>query len=327
LPQSLFGGFNFPAGAYWVELAADRYKNYVYAATLSTNISGNDAYGWKMTSLGWGPAILLSNNAYTTETGAIEVEVETSTGDAVCVWSEKSGATKGLPYYSTNVGGSWSAKAVIPQTGTVAKDTTYIRMASNTSAGSNDIAMAVVNEAYALYANIWTGSAWTGYSTLTTFSYTNKTGCFDVAYENASGKPVCAWSEGGFALGQPYYSVYSGTWSAKQVFQGTIRPSVEWIRMDSNLSSGSNQIFCAALGNDLNIMVYIWNGNVWSSSSGNPLTSTAFTFKYGCFDVAWTKIPELSFTIVVPLMALVILAQFVRKRRIKCGTNSREVNS
>jgi hypothetical protein len=325
LPLSLFGGFFYPAGAYWVELAADRYKEHVYAVTLSTNFTGNDTYGWKMTSAGWGPAILLSNNANTTETGAIDVEVEATTGDAVCVWSEKSGTPNGLPYYSTNVGGSWSLKSVVPQTGTVAKDTTYIRMASNTTAGSNGIAMAALNEVYTLNANIWTGSGWSGYSTLTNIAYTNETGCFDVAYENASGRPVCAWSEGVFSLGQPFYSTYSGSWSTKQVFQGSMNVDVEWIRMDANLSAGSDQIFCAVLSKDQSITAYIWNGNVWSSASGNPLTTTAYSSNTGCVDIAWTKIPELSFTIVIPMMTLIILSQLVRKRRKKNCVDPKEV--
>ena len=218
-------------------------------------------------------------------------------------------------------------KAVVPQTGTVAKDTTYIRMAPNTSSGSNGIVMAALNEIYVINANIWTGSAWTTYSMLTIAAYRNETGCFDVAYEHTSGKAICGWAEGGFAFGVPYYSVYTGTWSGKQIFQGVVRPNIEWIRMDANLSAGSNQIFCGALGNDFNVMAYVWNGATWSSPTGNPLTTTAYTFNYGCVDVAYTRIPELSMSIVVPIMAIIILAQIFRKRRKKTNAKCEEVGS
>ncbi|MCK5560246.1 MAG: hypothetical protein KAJ51_06615, partial [Thermoplasmata archaeon] len=317
LPVSNYLGMNYPQNVDWIEMAADHSQQLVYAVTLGRNITRNDTYGYDMSSLGWcSYPTLLSNDTYTTSNGSIDVECEFNSGDAVCVWSENatSGSPSGVPYYSTFSGVSWSAKSPVPLTSGSPNNITWVRMAPRTTSGSNELALATLDLNTCVYANTWGGLAWSGFSQLTNIAYITSTGCLDVAYEHTSGNAVCVWAEGGISFGLPFYSIKTVGWSAKLLIPSS-RAFVKWVRMDANLTMGSDEIYVAALDGSRDLAGYVRNGISWSNPLGSPMTTVAFTSDYGCFDVAATRIPELPISMAIPIAGMFIIALLVRKRR------------
>lgn len=184
-----------------------------------------------------------------------DVAAEGASGEGLIVYHDSSSVTMRS---RTIVSGTVSSATNM---GFTNNDVYWVRLIALGSA-SNEIMALFLDEQNDLVAIRWTGSAWTGMTTLyDNLRSTNSEG-FAAALEQTSGRLMVAYSDAqDNRVGYRIFTPGSG-WSSN-VWVNGFDSKVVWLRLVSLPSS--NQIKLAATNEVGRLRTSLWNGTSWSS--------------------------------------------------------------
>ncbi len=152
--------------------------------------------------------------------------------------------------------------------------------------GSDQIMVAASDSNSALFGGIWNGptNSWIVSSTKT-FSTALSTGtkqCFDIAWENQSGRGMILWGTGtttDFAL----WSSTANVWLSTGIAAVNIGVAENWASLAADPIS--NRIGFSSIDSSKHWYTDIWTGTAWNTAS--ELSTTLETNNARCADIAW----------------------------------------
>lgn len=218
---------------------------------------------------------------------------ETTTGDALVVYSTNNATTNELAY-RTKAGSSgcgsanWSSQTLLDPVRTTSQ-VRWIRMEASSVAASNNIALAWADANNDLSSMIWTGSGFTIAeptaaleTNLETVGAALDVPSFDIAYESTSGNLMVVWGlnqattcTAGTTIATTNcirYARYTSSWSAVAVIPTVADPATN---IDISANPNSNELVIASLDNSqADLSSAYWSGSAWTGRA-NLDTSTA----------------------------------------------------
>jgi len=195
---------------------------------------------------------------------AMDVAYETASGRALLVYALNSGSGAQDFAYRTWDGSIWSAATIVNDPSTGANiDIGYLRLASNPSSTSNDIALAYIDtDSGDARAWIWNGSAFTNPANITTAISITTEEAIAVAYEQLSKRALFAAGTGTTVA----YRRWNGTtWDVTgsiDINTGSAQ-TTNWLTMKSDPVSNKIMLLGVDVGNDLS--TGLWSGSAWGT--------------------------------------------------------------
>ncbi|KXS41224.1 MAG: hypothetical protein AWU59_2210, partial [Methanolobus sp. T82-4] len=161
--------------------------------------TGNDNYVlnvqvWDGSS--WNGITQLTDGLSSYSTRGFDIKYEQKSGDAIAVygdgyWSEWRGwryqyTGYSSPRYRIWDGSSWSPESTVDGSNFGAGDISWVRLEANPN--SNEMVLVTLDDERDMRAQIWDGSSWDNQVILTDNAVTASYQCFDVMYEQDSGR-------------------------------------------------------------------------------------------------------------------------------------------
>lgn len=153
----------------------------------------------------------------------------------------------------------------------------WIELARNPLAGSNEIAMILLDSNTEVYGMRWTGGAWSDMGDAAvwdTAASSSTTKAIHVAYEQQIGRAMFMWgrsSGGGVGNGHQYYRIWDGatlTLSGPvDLYIAAMGGVVNWARLASDPFSNGIMYSVQDSGRDLNTRY--WNGAAWDTAASH----------------------------------------------------------
>lgn len=169
--------------------------------------SNNDLAASVWNGSSWGSSVVLETSAPTTTQECFDLAYETSTGRCMIAWGRSATVE---PQYRIWDSTAWLSPAAAPAVGAVPR---WVRLAPRPSGAT--IAMATLDDASDVNANVWNGSAWGSNTELAINATTTATRSFDIAYEPDGTRVLCVYSDNGQST--PYYNLWNGSaWGIRQ---------------------------------------------------------------------------------------------------------------
>ncbi len=213
-----------------------------------------------------------------------DIAYEQNSGKAIVVYRSSVG---GQVYY--RVWSSTAATWLIPATALTVGGTGLIRWVRLEPRPATDEIMLVTLDANNdIYAYYWNGTTWINNVLLTASAYTSSRQCYDIAFEQTSGRCMVFFSDTGSSYDH-YYRIYTpGTgWNSNATGPAITTTGINWVKLASERVSGSNRIAMTWLDIDSDWIVSVWNGSSWVDSSEISTTMDANTTRL--VDIAWEK--------------------------------------
>jgi hypothetical protein len=227
----------------------------------------------------WGNELVVSTDDGDREHRPFYIAYERASGDGLVTYRKLD--LKDV-YYRTWNGAAWSGEQVLtsPLTG----HPLFMKLVPKP--GSNEVMLAVMDDNYDLFASVWTGSAWNSTVTLETDlphpgpPYFD-TECFDIAYEQGSGRCMVAWGRTG--TNSPQYAIWDGSsWSAP-ASAPAVGGMARWVRLAAN--ELDNRIAMATADDQSDVNANVWSGSSWGGSV--ELATSLSTLMTRPVDIAW----------------------------------------
>ncbi|MEM1874781.1 MAG: hypothetical protein QXP51_04240, partial [Candidatus Hadarchaeales archaeon] len=181
---------------------------------------------------------------------------------ALIVYRSVSGAGENIPKMRAYDGASWGEEIELPSAGSSIR---WVRVAycPLPERENEKIVVVLCDDAY-LDVYIWTGSTWQVWNNFAFVgSYQAVAKCFDIAYEQNSGRAILVW-----ATTTPRrfrYRIWDGSnWSAESYYD-TITSSGYFRYMQMASKPNSNEIALVATLSGENSIGLIWNGSAWTN--------------------------------------------------------------
>ncbi|MBI2432723.1 MAG: hypothetical protein HYV26_07630 [Candidatus Hydrogenedentes bacterium] len=256
---------NVGSSTHWLQLAGSMNKTEVVMATLD---DGSDINVAVYDGATWGNNWEFTTSADRAHLG-VDVAYESLSSDAMVAGRHSTGND---PYYSTWNGTSWSARTAISNP-YGSGDVRTVVLASNPL--SDELILGMLTSGNDLVTFIWSGSAWTNTYYVSASISVTQYHPFDICYEQTSGEALATY---GVSSNDWIYANLGGT--------GTIRTlgnDAQIVRQASDPSS--DYIIAAAVDQDNDLSVAVWNGSSWvyaAEIETNMKASTSFTVA-----VAW----------------------------------------
>lgn len=192
--------------------------------------------------------------------------------------------TTAIPYYRIWNGTSWSTEAAAQ---TVVGNINYVVLKSSRT--RNEAILGVQTSTGAIYVQIWNGTSWGNLTQVGTGPTTTR--AFDIDYEKNGDRAVIAYSPSSGSADFAY-RIWNGTSlsTPTTVSQPPTTGAVNWIEMDNNPVSTSNDIALIMLDSAAAVYGMVWNGTSWSTMS-TPTTwdNLAASASKKCIDVAYEQ--------------------------------------
>lgn len=204
----------------------------------------------------WGSVTEICTDVDSTNNRAVDVTYESLSGDALIVYWNQSQGKFG---YRTWNGTTLSGESLLTYSG--ASDSDYLTLYPRPSTDEIILLAHVQNGSKYLVAAVWSGSAWGGWTTLTTGLQTSSNECYSLAFEGLSHDALVIYGE---SSNQLRYRTWNGSsWSA----QGSL-PSIannpEWLRLVADPSTDT--ILEASVDGGDDLEANVWNGSSWGSN-------------------------------------------------------------
>ncbi len=192
--------------------------------------------------------------------------------------------TTTIPYYRVwNTGTStWGAEAAAQ---TVVGNINYIVVKSART--RNESIMGVQTSTGAIYIQTWNGTTWSNLTQVGT-GPTN-TRSFDISYEKNTDRAVIVFSPSSGAVDFAYRT-WNGTTlsSATTVATSPTTGALNWIELDQNPLSASNEIALMLMDSTTGVYGMLWSGSAWSDmgvagqwdATGTTATKKAIDVEY-----------------------------------------------
>lgn len=167
--------------------------------------------------------------------------------------------TTTTPFYRIWNGTSWGAEASAQN---VVGNINYVVLKSART--RNEAILGVQTSTGAIYVQIWNGTSWGNLTQVGTGSTTTRG--FDISYERNSDKAVIAYSPSSISVDFAYR-----TWNGTTLSSATIVTApptlgtINWIELDSNPLSTSNELSMIMSDNLSAIYGMTWSGSAWNA--------------------------------------------------------------
>lgn len=176
----------------------------------------------------------------------------TTTGPIMMAYSK----TTTTPFYRIWNGTSWEAEASAQN---VVGNINHVVLKSART--RNEAILGVQTSTGAIYVQIWNGTSWGNLTQVGSGSTSTRS--FDIDYERSSDRAVIVYaSSADFA-----YRTWNGTTlsAATTITTPPTTGTVNWIEVNQNPLSNSNDIAMIMLDANADVYGMTWNGNTWSN--------------------------------------------------------------
>lgn len=196
-----------------------------------------------------------------------------SGGPIMMVYSK----TTNTPYYRIWDGSNWGTEG---SANTVGGTINYVVLKSSRT--RNEAVLGTQDSTGAIYFQVWNGSSW-GTATQVGTGPTG-TRAFDIAYEKNGDRAVIAYSPSSGSADFAYRT-WDGTTlsSATTITAPPTTGAINWIEMDQNPLSASNEIALIMLDANSDVYGMRWTGSAWNNmgtgTTWDTTASTSFTKK------------------------------------------------
>lgn len=245
------------------------------AAVLSENASAARLSLMRQNGDGWVESFQQNDYPFAhVDKRGFDLCFEASSGDALLVWTDGTARLK----YRHKSGATWSEATALPindGSGPNPDPTTgvplWVEMVARP--GSNEVALAYVDDNDDLVTVIWNGALWeTGSVTVHTQTATTNavTGVphnrgFDLAYESSTKGLVCAWGDASFATGFRWARRDPATQLWTSAASVTLQNGVaEHVDLAADPSSDRIALACFDLGGTERLGLAMWTGAAWT---------------------------------------------------------------
>lgn len=212
----------------------------------------------------WNGSVWSSVNEVTTKLDSykqrgFDIAYEQISGDALAVFMDMN-INDGVPRYQVWDGSSWGTEAATDSTSPGAGDIWWVELASNPN--SDEIILVTGDDKSDVRAQVWDGSSWGNPVTITNNARATSYQCFDVAYEEATGRAMLVWSDQ--SNNDLKYVIWDGgSWSSSGSIDSIYNDPVYWIKMSAD--PNSNNIIMVSQDLDGWIYANTWDGSSWSN--------------------------------------------------------------
>lgn len=166
--------------------------------------------------------------------------------------------TTTTPFYRTWNGTTWSAEGSAQA---VVGNVNYVVLKSSRT--RNEAILGVQTSTGAIYIQTWNGTSWGNLTQVGTGPTTTRS--FDISYEKNSDRAMIAYSSGAdFA-----YRIWDGATlsAATTVTAPPTTGTLNWLELDHNPLSTSNDIAMIMLDANADVYGMVWTGSAWSNMS------------------------------------------------------------
>ncbi|WP_370574220.1 VWA domain-containing protein [Methanomethylovorans sp.] len=207
----------------------------------------------------WGSVQELSTSADSAARRAFDIAYEQVSGDALIAYMDM-GIDDGIPRYRTWNGVSWSSAGAANAISSGAGDVGWVKMASDPF--SDEIILVTLDDSLDMRAQVWNGNSWGNAISITNNAETYDYQCFDVIYEQQTGRAFVVWADG--TSNTVKYRIWNGSsWSGENTLVTYDYSSVYWIKTAAD--PNSNNIIMGIETVDYDVYVTVWNGASWST--------------------------------------------------------------
>ena len=247
---------NYIGGSpYYVVLESSPLNSEIIMGTADSN---NDVNVQVWDGSSWSGVNQLTGNLDSYERRGFDIKYEQLSGDAVVAYMDKN-IDDGVPQYRVWDGSSWSSDAAVDGSIPGAGDIGWVRLEAKP--GSDEMVLVALDDERDIRAQVWDGDSWSNTVLITNDARATSYQCFDVVYEQGTGRAIVAWADRGTDTVR--YRIWDGnSWStASDMYVPDNR--VYWIKMAAD--PNSNDILLAAEDNAYDVNVLSWNGSAWSA--------------------------------------------------------------
>jgi hypothetical protein len=239
-----------------------------------TSNNGNGLYYGLANSSGTATYSSICSDIDSTITRPFDAATEPLSGEGVVAYYDKSASAM---RYRTVISGTLSSAASMGMTTGAVK---WADLVSMDSAGDEVMALTIDGNKHAIAAR-WTGSAWTGHTTLSTAIADETKFGLDAALELSSGCLLAVMSDS--TSGRVGYRVYTpgSGWSALAYLTG-FGGKVLWVRLAS--VPGGDEVFLTAMNENKAVYAARWSGSAWNTPAS--IVSDTGSTNNRRFDVA-----------------------------------------
>ncbi|MBP1910099.1 VWA domain-containing protein [Methanolobus bombayensis] len=228
----------------------------------------------------WGTVSQFSNNLDSYGQRGFDLKYEQVSGDAIITYMDKD-ENDGVPMYRVWDGSSWSSDAEVDDTNPGDGDVGWIRLEANPD--SDEMILVTLDDERDMRAQVWDGDSWGNPVFITDDARATSYQCFDVVYEQDSGRAMVVWSD--MDTDTVRYRIWNGnSWSSPSDMY-TPDERVYWIKMAAD--PYSDDIILAAEDRSYDIYVTDWDGSSWET----PLRVERDVYEYSrrSVDVAFEQ--------------------------------------
>ena len=266
---------NIDANPYFVVLESSQTRPEIMIVT-GDNSSDVNVQMWNGVS--WGSVRELSNNLDSSAKKGFDIKYEQKSGDAVAVYMNKSISNR-IPQYRIWDGSSWSSASATTSTITGSGKVGWVRLEA--SPNSDEMVLVSVDSIKYIRAQVWNGNSWGDPISITNNAKTSDYQCFDVAYEQSTGRAMVVWADSSYVK----YRIWNGvSWESEQNLYSSSN-SVYWLKLAEDPKSSKMILVSQDNAND--IYTNTWTGSSWSSS--RLLENNAGTSSRRTVDVAFEQ--------------------------------------
>lgn len=239
----------------------------------------------------WGSVQELSTSADNATRRGFDIAYEQVSGDALIAYMDMN-IDDGIPRYRTWNGASWYSAGAANAISSGAGDVGWIKMASDPF--SDEIILVTLDDTLDMRVQVWNGNSWGNGISITNNAETYNYQCFDVIYEQQTGRAFVVWADG--TSNTVKYRIWDGnSWSAETTIPDS--PSnVYWIKMASD--PNSNNIIMGMQSSisytspktyvKTYVDVTVWDGTSWYSST-NQVENSVYDYNRRSMDVAFEQ--------------------------------------
>jgi Mg-chelatase subunit ChlD len=207
----------------------------------------------------WGSVNEFSVSADSASRRGFDIAYEQVSGDALVAYMDM-GIDDGIPRYRTWNGVSWSSAGAANAITSGSGDVGWVKMASDPF--SDEIILVTLDDSLDMRAQVWNGASWSNAISITNNAETYNYQCFDVIYEQQTGRALVVWSEG--SSNTVKYRMWDGSsWSSENTIPSFSSTSIYWIKMAAD--PNSNNVIMGIETGAYDIYVTAWNTTSWSS--------------------------------------------------------------
>ena len=205
----------------------------------------------------WGAVDQFSSNLESYGQRGFDLKYEQVSGDAIITYMDM-GEDDGVPLYRVWDGSSWSSESLVYSNNEGKGNVRWVRLEANPN--SDEMILVTMDDKYDLCAQVWDGSSWGNQVELTDDVVIESYQCFDVMYEQNSGRAIVAWAD---YDGHMKYRIWSGSSWNSETTMYSYSDYVYWVKMAAD--PNSDRILLATEDRSYDVYVTDWDGSSWES--------------------------------------------------------------